>query len=524
MSSPQVQYVLALKDLLTGGIQNADNAASKLHSTMSNLGAAIGVTFGVAGVAAFARSMADAGMQVENARTGLTTLLKSSSEASSVIKNTMEDATKTPFVFEGLLMANKALIAADENSVAARENVLNLANAIAATGGGDDELQRMVVNLQQIKNTGRATALDIRQFAYAGVNLYKALDEAGIKYGKDAELTYEQITLALQKAHDVGGIYYNGLENMAGNTSVQVSNLGDAIFQLKVKMFEDLKPAIESLVEGAKAFIDRLAELWKWIMAHREAIKGFTLILVEMWAAFKLFQGLQYIIPLIASFGATLTLSLGPISLVVAALAGLAYAYNEVAGAADRAREAQKSQQDNLISGLQQDMETVAQIYTKNGMKEIDARKKVSKERLEMYMQDFRALEEVLAKEDAALEQAKWYNQSGQDELMTKRNATAQKINSLYEVIQAAKAFGEEGSRASMAGGAKSSAKASVTPAAKTKATAARSVTINVSIGDLIKEFNINTTNIKEGAYKVREAVTNALMGAVNDFQITAGQ
>ena len=44
-----------------------------------------------------------------------------------------------------------------------------------ATGGGNDELTRMASNLQQIKNAGKATAMDIRQFAYAGIDVYGIL-------------------------------------------------------------------------------------------------------------------------------------------------------------------------------------------------------------------------------------------------------------------------------------------------------------------------------------------------------------
>lgn len=37
-----------------------------------------------------------------------------------------------------------------------REDAMNLANAIAATGGGNDELARMATNMQQIKTVGKS--------------------------------------------------------------------------------------------------------------------------------------------------------------------------------------------------------------------------------------------------------------------------------------------------------------------------------------------------------------------------------
>jgi hypothetical protein len=53
-------------------------------------------------------------------------------------------------------------------------------------------------------------------------------------------------------------------------------------------------------------------------------------------------------------------------------------------------------------------------------------------------------------------------------------------------------------------------------------ATGTKSVTINVKIDNLIKEFKISTTNIKEGTDRVREMVSQTLMSAVSDSQIVA--
>lgn len=247
-----------------------------LKGSVMSLGAAMGVTFGVAGIGIFINKVVQAGSVVENATIGLTTLLKDQAEAAQVIKNTMDDATKTPFSFEGLLAANKALISADVNAKQARTDVLNLANAIAATGGGNDELQRMVVNLQQIKNTGVATALDIKQFAYAGVNVYKVLEAAGIKTGEGIKITYEQLTKALDKAHQQGGIYFNGLENMAGATSVKISNVGDSLFQMFNDIFVEVKPMVDEVLNGVLGGIEAIKSSIKPVKDFIIGIKSDT--------------------------------------------------------------------------------------------------------------------------------------------------------------------------------------------------------------------------------------------------------
>jgi hypothetical protein len=55
------------------------------------------------------------------------------------------------------------------------------------------------------------------------------------------------------------------------------------------------------------------------------------------------------------------------------------------------------------------------------------------------------------------------------------------------------------------------------------KATGTKVTTINISIGKLIEQFKIQTTNMTEGTGKVREMVAETLLSALNDSQITAG-
>ena len=73
--------------------------------------------------------------------------------------------------------------------------------------------------------------------------------------------------------------------------------------------------------------------------------------------------------------------------------------------------------------------------------------------------------------------------------------------------------------------GTKKSAIAATVAKDETKgAVGQKAVTINVSIGSLIKDFQIKTTNITEGSAKVREMVAQALLSATNDSQLMAGQ
>lgn len=509
-----VSYVLSLKDDLSRGIDGASGAVDNLERKLTSVNSLLGVTFGAAAIGMFTKSMVDAGAKVENANTGLTTLLHNAKEAQDVINNTMMDATKTPFAFEGLLMANKALISAGIESKRAREDVLNLANAISATGGGDSELERMVVNLQQISNTGKATALDIKQFAFAGVNIYKVLEAAGIKTGEKTEITYQQITAALKQAHEAGGIYYNGLENMAGNTSVQISNLGDAIFQLKVKMFNDLKPAITSIVSGLSDFISLARRGWDWAVRNAASIKQWA---VGIGVAVVAFKAMTIVPPLILaienamvaaatggiSFGASMTAALGPVGLMAAAIGGLAYTFTVLG---DNMKRATEERNAFLQTSADKEIAYLKEVADLNGGGQtgIDIAANKEKENLKAQLKDLQG--QLLS---ANTEDSNRIN--GQiTETLTKMNTVDRFQQGLIPTAKA-KTLGKPGT-----GGPG-------TVDTKTKATGSKSITINVQIQKL-GETHLNITNLKEGADKIHDIVVAALTGAVNDFQIVAGQ
>ena len=97
-----VNYTVTANDLLSGKLQGMNAQAQSLEGTMGGLQGAITAAFSIYAITSFVSSVVSAGTTVENATTGLTTLLGDSAEAARVVRNEMEDAQKTPFAFEGL--------------------------------------------------------------------------------------------------------------------------------------------------------------------------------------------------------------------------------------------------------------------------------------------------------------------------------------------------------------------------------------------------------------------------------------
>ena len=203
--------------------------------------------------------------QIEKYTTGLTNMLGSAEAAQQAMESIQEDAAKTPFNVDSLVSANQYLISAGENAGYARKTIMALGDAVAATGGGSDELNRMAQNLQQIANTGKATAVDIKQFAYAGINVYGILADYTGKSTEEVQkmtISYDLLTQALQAASEEGGRYYNSMDAQSQTMNGRISTLKDNVSQLAGALSENLSATFGTAVEKANELAVAMKEGW----------------------------------------------------------------------------------------------------------------------------------------------------------------------------------------------------------------------------------------------------------------------
>lgn len=204
--------------------------------------------------------------QIEKYTTGFTNMLGSAEAAQQVMSQIQEDAAKTPFDVESLTQANQYLISAGENAGYARDTVMALGDAVSATGGGNDELNRMAQNLQQIANTGKATSADIKQFAYAGIDVYGILADYTGKSTAEVQnmtISYDLLTQALQAASEEGGRYYNSMDTQSQTMNGRVSTLQDNVKQLAGLLTGDLSSGVGVVIEKLNDMVVAAQEAYK---------------------------------------------------------------------------------------------------------------------------------------------------------------------------------------------------------------------------------------------------------------------
>lgn len=209
--------------------------------------------------------------QIEKYTTGFTNMLGSAEAAQQVMSQIQEDAAKTPFDVESLTKANQYLISAGENASYARSTIMALGDAVSATGGGNDELNRMAQNLQQIANTGKATTADIKQFAYAGIDVYGILADYTGKSTAEVQnmtISYDLLTQALQAASEEGGRYYGSMDTQSQTMNGRVSTLQDNVKQLAGLLTGDLSSGVGVVISNLNDLVVKAQEAYKtdgWI-------------------------------------------------------------------------------------------------------------------------------------------------------------------------------------------------------------------------------------------------------------------
>jgi tape measure domain-containing protein len=257
---------------MEGFANSTDKASGKSLAGAIAQGTVMASVFSKLGSAAlsaaegFISSGIEYNAQIEKYTTGFTNMLGSAEAAQQVMSQIQEDAAKTPFDVASLTQANQYLISAGENASYARSTIMALGDAVSATGGGNDELNRMSQNLQQIKNVGKASAADIKQFAMAGIDIYGILADYTEKSTAEVQnmtVTYDLLTAALQKASEEGGRYYNAMETQSQTMSGRIETLKDNWSQLLGTLTEGLTETEGKLVTAASGWVQRLQEAFE---------------------------------------------------------------------------------------------------------------------------------------------------------------------------------------------------------------------------------------------------------------------
>lgn len=281
MAQNELSYILKLKDEATGVLKNFGSEINKTDgglkkfagaSTKALVGLSAAAGVAAAGFATFGLKIAG---DMEMAEQGLKAILGSTEAAADTMARIKKEAAATPFELPGLTKGTQALAAITKDGNKAVDILMDVGKAVAVSGKGQAELDRVVLNLQQISATGKVTAMDIKQFQGAIPVFNDILIASGLtadelqNSSNAAELLFD----AFKKAGEEGGIAAEGFSAQAGTLNQLISNLKDSFGILASEVVKQ-----SGIMDLAKAGIEALVN---FLNNHQEDIINFATAFVD---------------------------------------------------------------------------------------------------------------------------------------------------------------------------------------------------------------------------------------------------
>ena len=169
--------------------------------------------------------------EIDSLKTQLSVVFGSDIQSTNAFSEISEYAVNSPF---GVSQTTELAILLKQSGVEAT-NLMDTLKMLGDTAGGNmEKMKRIANNYAQIVSIGKASMLDMRQFAYAGIPIFEAVsDELGVsqtrlrKMISDGEITAEIVEKVFKNLTGINGIFENATEKGAKTYKARKQNLED---------------------------------------------------------------------------------------------------------------------------------------------------------------------------------------------------------------------------------------------------------------------------------------------------------
>lgn len=258
------------------GLGGLDDPIKKTSSKFSGLGK-VGVTAlkGIgtafvglasaagAGVAAVAKMGIEYNAQMQSYQTAFTTMLGSAEKAQKLTDDLKEMAAATPLAMTDLADASQILLAFGSSAEELPDQLKRLGDVAQ---GDAQALGTMATAFGRIQSNGYASLEEINMMIDQGFNPLNIIAEqtgetmAEVRDRVSAgEVSFEELSNALQIATDEGGQFFNAMQNQSETFEGQMSTLEDNLSALAGALTEDLFGSLaENTLPQVNTWVDEL--------------------------------------------------------------------------------------------------------------------------------------------------------------------------------------------------------------------------------------------------------------------------
>ena len=193
--------------------------------------AASGVMALTKGLTELGKASIEAYSDIESIKTQLGVVYGNNTQAGDAFNELSQYAIKSPFGVEQIVELATLL----KQSGVESSNLMDTLKMLGDTAGGNmEKMKRIANNYAQIVSIGKASMLDMRQFAYAGIPIFeKVAEELDVSQSalrnmiSDGKVTSEVIQKVFKDMTSEGGLFFEATAKGAETLKARLTNLKD---------------------------------------------------------------------------------------------------------------------------------------------------------------------------------------------------------------------------------------------------------------------------------------------------------
>jgi hypothetical protein len=533
MSNNTETYTIRLNDVnFLAGMRRAQEEAGQTTRRVSGIGGAMRMVGGImAGFSIYqlGSSVVDTLSKFEKFEAVLTNTFGDNSTAKKSLADITEFAKKTPFQVDEL--ANAYVKLANRGIAPTMDEMQKMGDVASSTGKGFDQLAEGILDA----STGEFERL--KEF---GITAKKSGDTVAFSFkGVTTQVGFSDkaIVSYIQGLGDMNGVL-GASNSIMGTTGGRISNLGDTLTALYLKIGQKLAPAIAGTISGLQTAISSISGFVTFATSGTTGAKAFAVGVAVLGGALLAYGVITTALSIktaalaVQQWYLNVAMTANPIGVVVVAIgalvAGIVVAYNQFdafRGVVDGAWSAIKVIASNIKGTFLSIPELIIKAFTQIPTALMSAFSGVGSIIKALVTGDLKSIPALMSDLGKNVLKVNPITGFGVNvgESLTKGagDAFTDAYNNTIAQADADKVAGLKGKPAgSKLKVSAAGAKAKGVDAGISEVRSSAPKNFYISIGNLVKDLNINTTNLSAGSAKIKEEITKVLLTAVNDMQI----
>ncbi len=345
MSNNTIQYIINIVGNAQDKINNINRSVSEANTTVNKFQANItklrdnviafeGLSMQADRLGSMFGQVFSVGMENELQKQNLTTLLGGDIDASDTLFGKISEYGKnTVYDKAGLIEAQKTMMSFGIEGEKAFSVLKNIGDI---SMGDSQKMQSLALAFSQTTSTGKLMGQDLLQMINAGFNPLQVISD---KTGKSMSvlkdemrkgaISADMVAQAFQWATEEGALFYQGAEKAGQTTAGKLNQFKDSITELAIKLFDVLRPAINTVMEKATSLVNFIDNHKKVFIGIGVTLLGLVVLVKSLAVAVAIYNSVAIIVSASTAMWAMVqtalnfAMAMNPITWVILAIVAL---------------------------------------------------------------------------------------------------------------------------------------------------------------------------------------------------------